>query len=101
TNQTLTHLGIVNNNISDAGAKAIAEALKTNQTLTGLGIQNNNISDAGAKAIAEAVKKHKLLIAEDSISIDFRKVLFRFQVHAEHFEDVQAKRLKNLSDRVR
>ncbi|CAF1472311.1 unnamed protein product, partial [Didymodactylos carnosus] len=59
TNQTLTELNIENNNISDAGAKAIAEALKTNQTLIVLGIQNNNISDAEAKAIAEAVKKRK------------------------------------------
>ncbi|CAF1522034.1 unnamed protein product, partial [Didymodactylos carnosus] len=61
TNQTLTYLLINNNNISDAGAKSIAEALKTNQTLTDLRIENNNISDAGAKAIAEALKTNQTL----------------------------------------
>ncbi|CAF1508664.1 unnamed protein product [Didymodactylos carnosus] len=65
TNQTLTALGINSNNISAEGAKAIAEALKTNKTLTVLGINSNNISAEGAKAIAEALKTNKTLTALD------------------------------------
>ncbi|CAF0846053.1 unnamed protein product [Didymodactylos carnosus] len=56
-----TTLDISNNSISDEGAKAIAEDLKTNQTLTTLYIDGNNISSVGAKAIADALKTNQTL----------------------------------------
>ncbi|CAF1478475.1 unnamed protein product [Didymodactylos carnosus] len=46
-----TILDVGSKNISDAGAKAIAEALKTNQTLTTLYMQENNISPDGVKQL--------------------------------------------------
>eukprot|EP00286_Rhodomonas_abbreviata_P027958 CAMPEP_0181306148 /NCGR_PEP_ID=MMETSP1101-20121128/10133_1 /TAXON_ID=46948 /ORGANISM="Rhodomonas abbreviata, Strain Caron Lab Isolate" /LENGTH=136 /DNA_ID=CAMNT_0023412161 /DNA_START=264 /DNA_END=671 /DNA_ORIENTATION=+ len=52
----LTDLRLYGNKISDAGAKALAEALKHCPNLTTLHLQRNNISDAGAKALAEALK---------------------------------------------
>ena len=41
------------NNIGDAGAKAIAAALKLNRTLTVLNLWDNNIHRDGAEAIAD------------------------------------------------
>ena len=47
--------------ISDAGAKALAEALKVNTALQKLGLDSNKISDEGAKALAEALKVNTAL----------------------------------------
>merc|ERR1711935_1238093 len=55
------------NRIGDAGAAAIAEALKTNTAVTFLGLKNNNIGDAGAAAIAEALETNT---AVTSLSLD-------------------------------
>ena len=43
------------NNIGDAGATAIANAIAVNATVTKLFLNNNNIGDAGAAAIAKAI----------------------------------------------
>ena len=46
----------VNSIGGDDGAKAIAEALKVNAVLTKLYLLNNNLGDAGNKAVQDAVK---------------------------------------------
>ena len=50
-------LGLRHNEIGDAGAAAIAEALKVNGTLRTLLLADNQIGAAGAAAIAEAALK--------------------------------------------
>merc|ERR1712110_1160271 len=52
----VTYLNLAGNSIGDAGAAAIAEALKTNTVVTTLFLGVNRIGDAGAAAIAEALK---------------------------------------------
>ncbi|XP_011270823.1 hypothetical protein CAOG_09090 [Capsaspora owczarzaki ATCC 30864] len=58
-NTTLTQLDLQLNQIGDEGAQAIAEALRANTTLTWLKLSYNQIGDAGAQAIAEALKVNK------------------------------------------
>ncbi|KJE97551.1 hypothetical protein CAOG_09082 [Capsaspora owczarzaki ATCC 30864] len=58
-NTTLTQLDLWSNQIGDEGAQAIAEALRANTTLTWLKLSYNQIGDAGAQAIAEALKVDK------------------------------------------
>ena len=60
-NKTLTNLDLSENAISGAGATCIAEAIKVNKTLTNLDLSYNGISDAGATCIAEAMKVNKTL----------------------------------------
>ena len=60
-NTLFTALIMNNNNISDAGTSAIAEALKVNTPLTTLIIINNNIGNSAISAIAEALKVNKTL----------------------------------------
>jgi Ran GTPase-activating protein (RanGAP) involved in mRNA processing and transport len=52
------------NNIGDAGAKALAEALKVNNTITTLNLSYNNIGIEGAKALGRAC-------AGKDITVDF------------------------------
>jgi hypothetical protein len=53
----LTTLDLSQNyNISDDGAKAIAEALKVNAVLTKLNLKFNDMGDAGNKALRDAVR---------------------------------------------
>ena len=59
TNLNLTNLNLASNNISDAGATYIAEAIRVNKMLTNLDLCLNGISDAGATCIAEAIKVNK------------------------------------------
>ena len=47
---------MVDNEIGDEGAKAIAEVLKVNPVLTKLNLQANDLGDAGKKAVRDAVK---------------------------------------------
>ena len=77
TNQSINPLRLNNNNIGDAGATALAEALKINTSITSiwsvdihfsltplfphqsinpLRLDYNNIGDAGAIALAESLK---------------------------------------------
>ena len=50
-----------NNNISDDGAKAIAEFLKTNKSVEVLDLSDNDVGDDGAKALADALRVNKTL----------------------------------------
>ena len=73
-------LNLTSNNISDEGAKALAEALKVNTALQGLlWLGDNEISDEGAKALAEALKVNtalqKLDLYENKISDEGAKAL--------------------------
>jgi len=53
-------LDLVGNQLGDAGAEAIAAMLRTNRSLTQLNLAGNKrISDAGKKALQEAVKGRK------------------------------------------
>jgi Ran GTPase-activating protein (RanGAP) involved in mRNA processing and transport len=61
TNTTLTTLDLHGNDITEEGAKALAEMLQTKMTLTTLYLNNNNIKDEGAKALAEALQLHNTL----------------------------------------
>ena len=63
--KSLKVLYLHNNNISDAGAKELAQALKVNNSLTVLDLYNNNISDVGAKEIAQALKVNNSLTVLD------------------------------------
>ena len=71
-NETVTHLRLSDNGISDAGVTSIVEAIKVNKTLTNLDLSGNGISDAGATSIAEAIKVNKTLtdldLSENGIS---------------------------------
>ncbi|KJE94543.1 hypothetical protein CAOG_05175 [Capsaspora owczarzaki ATCC 30864] len=60
-NTTLTQLDLPYNQIGDVGAHAIAQALKVNTTVTKLYLLRNQIGDVGAQAIAEALKGNTTL----------------------------------------
>ena len=62
---SLTTLDLRGNDIVDAGAVALAEAVKVSATLTTLGLGGNGIGAAGAAALAEAVKVSATLTALD------------------------------------
>ena len=47
-------LNLRDSRISDAGAAAIAEALRANEVLTSIGLRRNNLGDEGKKAIQDA-----------------------------------------------
>ncbi|XP_004349225.2 hypothetical protein CAOG_02475 [Capsaspora owczarzaki ATCC 30864] len=53
------------NRIGDAGAQAIAEALKVNKSVITLYVEGNQIGDAGAQAIAETLKVNTTLTVLD------------------------------------
>ena len=61
TNNSLQILKMSYNNITSKGAKLIAEAIKVNKTLQVLDIHDNNISDDGAAAISDALKSNNSL----------------------------------------
>ena len=52
------------NNIRDDGAKAIVEALKVNPVLTKLDLENNNLGEAGKKAVRDVVKDRSGFVLE-------------------------------------
>jgi Ran GTPase-activating protein (RanGAP) involved in mRNA processing and transport len=58
---TMTMLSVYRNNICEAGASALAEALMVNTTLTTLSVDGNYIGDFGASDLAEALKENKTL----------------------------------------
>jgi len=51
-------LKLSHNDIGDAGAAGLAEALKSNTTLTVLKLSYNDIGYAGAAGLAEALKSN-------------------------------------------
>ena len=60
-NSTLERLNLSNNSISDVGATALAQALHHNSTLKMLWLSHNNISDAGATDLAQALYHNSTL----------------------------------------
>ncbi|CAF1432583.1 unnamed protein product [Rotaria sordida] len=60
-NQTLTVLGLGQNQIGQQGIQHIAESLKNNQTLTILGLRQNQIGHEETQYIADALKVNKKL----------------------------------------
>ena len=60
-NSTLEKLNLSNNNISDVGATDLAQALQHNSTLKRLDLSNNNISDVGATDLAQALHHNTTL----------------------------------------
>ncbi|XP_011270571.1 hypothetical protein CAOG_08909 [Capsaspora owczarzaki ATCC 30864] len=58
-NMTITQVDLWQNQIGEVGARALAETLKVNETVTWIAIWDNQIGDAGASAIAEALKVNK------------------------------------------
>ncbi|KJE90017.1 hypothetical protein CAOG_009423 [Capsaspora owczarzaki ATCC 30864] len=58
-NTTVTKIELCQNQIGEVGARALAETLKVNETVTWIAIWRNQIGDAGASAVAEALKVNK------------------------------------------
>ncbi len=54
-------MNLSSNTIGEAGAAAVAEALKRNNMLTTLGLDNNNIGEVGAAALAHALQGNTAL----------------------------------------
>lgn len=81
TDSTLHTLNIGNNDISDRGATAIANALHINVNLTKVDISSNRITDEGGMALAEALQKNRHLVhlnlAENSLSLQSCLALIR------------------------
>ena len=61
-NSTLNGLNLSNNSISNAGAVALGQALCCNSTLEELHLSNNSISDAGAVALGQALHHNSTLM---------------------------------------
>ena len=70
-NSTLTALNLSSNNITDEGAKRLAEAIKVNTTLQELNISMNKITDEGAKRLAEAIQINTTL---QELNISMNKI---------------------------
>ena len=72
--RTLQKLDLSNNNLSDDGAAAISDGLKSNNTLQELYMRSNKITSEGAKKVGEAIQVNttlqKLHIGENTISDD-------------------------------
>ena len=51
-NSTLTSLNLLDNDIGEVGADALAKGLKENSTLTPLNLGDNQIGDVGVDALA-------------------------------------------------
>ena len=60
-NRTSDLIILSSNNISDAGATDLAQALHHNSTLKRLDLSNNNISDVGATDLAQALHHNSTL----------------------------------------
>eukprot|EP00811_Abedinium_folium_P011477 NODE_20627_length_789_cov_6.936556.p2 GENE.NODE_20627_length_789_cov_6.936556~~NODE_20627_length_789_cov_6.936556.p2 ORF type:complete len:138 (-),score=24.77 NODE_20627_length_789_cov_6.936556:13-426(-) len=60
-NRTLTSLFLSRNEIGDAGAQALAKALRSNNHLEYLSLSGNEIGDAGAQALAAMLHQNRTL----------------------------------------
>ena len=65
SNTVLERIYLDANKITDVGAMALAEGLRANNTLTILGIEGNPIGDAGTRAIADALADKGVTIHTD------------------------------------
>lgn len=52
-------MNLINNRISDRGAYALANALRTNDSILDLDLSFNQISNKGAQAIIEALQNNR------------------------------------------
>ncbi|KAJ3293813.1 Leucine-rich repeat-containing protein 71 [Borealophlyctis nickersoniae] len=83
---SLKSLSLRANNITDAGAKALAAALKTNRVLTSLSLWDNRVGKEGAEAVAEALRVNATLgclsLGRNSVgdegAVAFAKVLSNY-----------------------
>ena len=57
----ITELSLRDNQIEDAGAKCISEAIRENKVITQLNISQNRIGDVGAKYISKAIKQNHII----------------------------------------
>ena len=62
---TLTSLDLEENNLKDAGAESLAEALQDNHTLTTLYLGDNDLNAAGAEFLAKALQDNRTLTTHD------------------------------------
>ncbi|KAJ3044315.1 Leucine-rich repeat-containing protein 71 [Rhizophlyctis rosea] len=60
---SLQSVSLRSNGITDAGAKALAQALKTNRVLTNLNLWDNSIGKEGAEALADSLKLNTGLVS--------------------------------------
>ena len=64
-NSRLVKLDLSNNSVSDVGATAVAQALHHNSTLGELDLSNNSVNNAGATALAQALHHNSTLLQLD------------------------------------
>ncbi|MDA9573948.1 hypothetical protein N9R48_03395, partial [Rickettsiales bacterium] len=57
-NSTVTSINLSGNNIGDEGTEALALALKEKSTVTSINLSGNNIGAEGAKALAQVLEKN-------------------------------------------
>jgi Ran GTPase-activating protein (RanGAP) involved in mRNA processing and transport len=83
---SLIKLDLSQNDITDEGARYLAQMLKTNRILTKLSLSNNKISDNGVKFLADALQNRNntletLSLTENKLlsdaSIDFLVNMFQ------------------------
>eukprot|EP00929_Paragymnodinium_shiwhaense_P090970 TRINITY_DN51030_c0_g1_i3.p1 TRINITY_DN51030_c0_g1~~TRINITY_DN51030_c0_g1_i3.p1 ORF type:complete len:790 (-),score=204.40 TRINITY_DN51030_c0_g1_i3:305-2674(-) len=60
-NLSLGELELCKNDLTEASARSLADALEKNDTLLVLNLRDNQIGDTGAMAIAKALKKNRAL----------------------------------------
>jgi len=83
---TLKQLELQHSDLTDAGAIALAEAIKHNTTLKFLNLSANNFDDEGIIALAEAIKHNttiELVVLEDIV-----------------FSEKSSKALANIKNRI-
>lgn len=71
-NETLQHIYLDGNELSDEGIKCLADVIKVNKTLKKMSLNDNDISDEGIKIMADAMKVnttiHELCLSDNGFS---------------------------------
>jgi Ran GTPase-activating protein (RanGAP) involved in mRNA processing and transport len=62
-------LGLNSNDITDEGARYLAEMLKTNKILTFLRLSHNSISDQGVQLLADTLTHHNNMVSNYSSNL--------------------------------
>ena len=70
-NRALKSANLAQNNIGDAGAAALGEALKSNSTLESLELYTNKIGSAGAQSLAGMLQVNRAL---NSVDLRFNQI---------------------------